>query len=236
MASRHLRLLGYLPVLALPSFATPSSAAEPVVVEAPPGIEAAGSEFSSRVDFAWGVALTSNYVSDGETQSGDRPALQAYGEISSGIVYSGIWLSTVKLEPDTAEFDLYWGLRPRFGPLSLDFNYTRYVYDQTGDCCGEWIAKVEVEVNDTLTFNGEFDYDPQSRDRSATIGLTLALADTLDFSSEIERDLVSGDNDWNAGLKWQATDTLSFDLRYYDSDQFSDRFVVTLAYDFSTAE
>ncbi len=233
MVTRHFLLAAFTALLAQPSFA-----AEPIgIIEAPEEAIAQDEGFSRRVDFAWGIAVTSNYVSSsGETQSDDRPAFQAYAEISSGIVYSGIWYSTVQLDPDSSEFDLYWGMRRDFGPLTLDVNYTRYFYDDTGDCCGEWIARADYKFSEPFGVFAKYVYDPQNEDRSATVGASLDLSDTLELSGELKEKFDSHDTSWNAGVTWQATDTLSLDLRYYDSERYDERYVVTLAYDFSTAQ
>lgn len=232
MVSRYLLLAAFC------ALAQPCLAAEPIqVIKAPEEAATQDDAFSDRVDFAWGIALTSNYVtSSGVTQSDDKPALQAYAEISSGIVYTGVWFSTVRLDPDTAEFDLNWGLRNDFGPLSVDVNYTRYFYDHTGNCCGEWIAKASYKLADPLSVSGKFVYDPQTRDRLASFGASLDLSDSLSLSGEIKEKLHNHDTSWNAGLTWQATDTISLDVRYYDSERYDERYVVTLAYDFSTAQ
>ena len=65
---------------------------------------------------------------------------------SYGIFYAGVWASTVDgesvdIDPDDRfEFDLSAGIRPTFGDLWLDLNYTRYIYDNSGDCCGDIIV------------------------------------------------------------------------------------------------
>jgi len=232
------RLALFVGALCMPVFlAYPCLAADrPSIVEAPGDLTDGTGGWSNRVDFAWGVAVTSNYISSGETQSNDRPAVQAYAELSAGIVYAGAWISSIEIEPDNAELDLYMGLRPTFGPVDLDLNYTRYINDKTGDCCGDFNAKASLKASDFLTLSGKFTYDPQSHDRSATFGTAIALNDSLEFSAELEQDLLSHDNNWNAGLKWQASDTISFDLRYHDSELYDERYVFTLAYDFSTAD
>ena len=212
----------------------PSGAAEepPLVIKAPE----AGNGWSDRIDFAFGAAATSNYVSDGFTQSGDGPALQAYGEISSGIFYSGIWMSSVELDGDNIEFDLYAGIRGEMGGIALDLSYYRYLYDESGDCCGEWIGKADIALGEKLTLNTEVDLDPQAAVIQATVGATLAVTDEWEFSGAIQENFDTRFADWNAGGTWSMTDQLSMDLRYYGSDADNDRFVATLAWDFSTAE
>jgi uncharacterized protein (TIGR02001 family) len=192
--------------------------------------------YDDRVELSWGVALASNYVSSGVTQSDDKPAFQAWGEIASGIVYAGIWLSTVELDPDNWEFDLSWGIRPSFGPLTLTVGYIRYVYDSTGDCCGEWVVDAEVEVSDRLSAFAEVSFDPQAEVADGTLGFTFGLTDSLDFSLEATEGLESGEADWNAGFTWSFNDNLSLDLRYHDADFADPRYVATLAWQGSTSQ
>ena len=214
------------------------AADSPAVVKLEPGLAEpkASQGYDDRVEFSWFVALTSNYISGGVTQSDDKPAFQAGGEIASGIVYAGIWLSTVELDPDNWEIDLSWGIRPQFGPLTVTAGYTRYLYDETLNCCGEWIVNAELELSDKLSVFAEIAFDPPTDSRDATAGFTLALADKLDFSAEYTDDLVTHDSDWNAGLVWKATDRLSADFRYFDSDLYDARFVVTVTWYGSTAK
>ncbi len=224
-------------LMVCPSFAHaqgPAGAAEgpAVVINAPEP----GNEWSDRIDFALGVAATSNYMSDGFTQSDEGPALQAYGEISSGIFYSGIWMSGVELDGDRIEFDLYAGIRGELGGIALDLSYYRYLYDESGDCCGEWIGKADIALGEKLTLNTEVDFDPQAVVIQGTIGATLAATDEWEVSGAIQENFDTGFSDWNAGVTWSMTDQLSMDLRYYGSDAHNDRIVATLAWDFSTAE
>ena len=191
--------------------------------------------FSDRVDFAWGIAVNSNYISDGLTQSADRPAMQGYGELSSGIVYSGVWLSTVDLDGDTAEIDFYAGIRPQFGPLAVDIAYTRYFFDVSGNCCGVWTGKADIAASDAITINWQADIDPQSEIATIAVGATFELAEKLGFSWTVHENLDDFATDWNAGLTWSMTDTASVDFRYHGSELYEERYVVTLAYDFSTA-
>lgn len=212
----------------------PAGGAEgpPLVIRA----RESGNEWSDRIDFAFGVAATSNYISDGLTQSADGPALQGYGEISSGIFYSGIWMSSVELDGDSIEFDLYAGVRGEIGGLALDLSYYRYLYDESGDCCGEWIGKADIALGEKLTLNTRLEIDPQAVVVHGVIGATVAITDSWEFTAAFQENFDTDFSDWNAGATWSMTDQLSMDLRYYGSDAHNDRLVATLAWDFSTAE
>jgi len=109
------------------------------------------------LSFSAGIALTSNYMSRGVTQSMNRPALQFYGEFESSGFYGGVWGSTVDFgpaDPDNMEIDLYAGYRFSVGEVSVDVGYARYMYDSSGDCCGELYGLVEYETGQTTVFGG----------------------------------------------------------------------------------
>ncbi|MCU0789555.1 MAG: TorF family putative porin [Nitratireductor sp.] len=233
----RLFLSGTLTVLA----STPSLAEEALHrTEGPPPeiISAPEPEnsYSDRIDVSFGVALTSNYMSDGITQTENGPAVQGYVEVSSGIFYSGIWLSNVKLDADRLETDLYAGIRGEMGGIDLDLSYYRYLYDDSGDCCGEWIGKADIPLGEKLTLNTRMDIDPQSVRVQATGGLTWEVSDDWEFSAAVQKSFDGSETDWNAGLTWSMTEEVSFDLRYYDSAIDDARFVATMAWDYSTGE
>ena len=127
---------------------------------------AAGGAGAQEFALNYGVALTSNYISDGATQSDDKPALQGYVEGSYGLFYGGVWSSTVdfpgdpEFGDDNLEFDLYAGVRPTLGDFSFDLSYYRYLYDSSGDCCGEFVLIAQYPVADFGEVGVEYDYDP----------------------------------------------------------------------------
>ena len=91
---------------------TPRRTVQPLV--ATPGVP---------FDVAFGVALTSDYVSRGITNSNSRPAIQGYIEPSVelpniGTAYINVWSSNVDYGEgfEGAEIDVAGGIRPQFGP------------------------------------------------------------------------------------------------------------------------
>lgn len=191
-------------------------------------------EIASQFDIAFGATVTSRYVSRGADNS-DGPAFQAYIEPSYGIFYAGVWTSTVDLAPDNWEIDLYAGIRPEFGDLSLDLGYARYLYDDTGNCCGEFYAKAEYAFTEQFSAGGELYFDP---DADATYGVAKAsvvLPYDVTLSGAVGGRLDSGSNatDWNVGLSYTFADTITLDARYHDSNFQAERFVVSLSFDTS---
>jgi uncharacterized protein (TIGR02001 family) len=199
---------------------------------------AAPAAAQSQPELYWGGAVTSNYISDGLTQSDDRPAVQAYVEVWQGIFYGGIWTSTVDFDSgDNVEIDLYAGVQPTFGDLEVDLSYYRYIYDNSGDCCGEFQLGLAYPMADQGAIAVGFEYDPEDDSKWGETALELNITPewiaggTLgtDFGTDgYDDDLVA----WDAGVKRSLGEIAWVDVRYYDSNLFSARGVVTIGFDF----
>lgn len=80
-------------------------------------------------DFAFGGKLMSDYNFRGISQSARGPSANIYGEFRYGWLYSGAAFWTTKLpNRPVGEVDLYAGIRPVFGDLTLDFGAWYYYY------------------------------------------------------------------------------------------------------------
>lgn len=198
-------------------------------------------QIASAFDVAFGVAVTSRYMSRGTALS-KGPALQGYIEPSYGIFYAGAWFSTITgdlggvVSEDDIELDLYLGIRPEFGNLSLDIGYARYLYDQSGDCCGEFYAKATYAFNDTFSAGGEIYFDPNSDATYGVLNGSIALPHDFSFSAAVGTYLDSKSDDvvdWNAGISYTFNDLVTLDGRYHDSNVDPARFVVSISFDTS---
>lgn len=199
-------------------------------------------EIAAQFDIAFGVAVTSRYISRGADNS-DGPAFQAYFEPSYGMFYAGVWTSTVDgalvgIDPnDDFEIDFYAGIRPEFGSLALDLGYARYVYSSSGDdCrCGEFYAKATYTFTDQLSAGGEIYYDPEWETTYGVLNAAVVLPYDVTLSAAYGEWLTSGDDrrDWNIGLSYTINDTFTVDGRYHDSNFDHGRFVVMLSVDSS---
>ena len=191
-------------------------------------------------DISFGVGVANNYISRGSTQSDDKPIVDGYMEATYGIVYAGVWASRVDFDPDDVEIDLYGGIRPEFGKLSLDLGYARYIYDSTGDLNGEFYAKGSYAFTDAFSLGGEYYFEPDA-DASWVAATTefSGLPYEISFSGSLGSDfgtLELGEDKvaWDAGLSRSfVDDTITLDLRYYDSNMDPGRFVARLAFDTS---
>jgi uncharacterized protein (TIGR02001 family) len=179
-----------------------------------------------------GAAVTTDYISDGETQSGGDPALQGYveAEHASGL-YLGAWASTVDLDGDSVELDLYLGFRNEIGPVSYDIGYFRYLYDESGDCCGELILALGYAVNDTVGLGLELTSDLEGTE-SVRPEVVLALPGDFELSGGVEFFSDDGGEAWDVGVSRPLTDTIGVDLRYHDASYVDEgTLVLTLSWD-----
>lgn len=197
-----------------------------------------------RLDFAYGLTITSNYISDGATQSDDKPALQGYVEGVYGLFYGGLWASTVSfpgdpvLGDDNMEIDAYVGVRPTVGDFDLDLSYYRYFYDRSGDCCGEFVLKAGYPMDDLGAVGVEFDYDPEAGTTwlEGTVG--LLMLDQFEVGGSVGTDFGTadwGERDkvaWDAGISKGLGKLATVDLRYHDSNYDPGRVVLSMDLDF----
>lgn len=206
-------------------------------------VTAGGAVAQDQPELHYGFGVTSNYIDDGATQSNDNPALQGYVEGSLGVFYGGVWASTVDFpgDPefgrDRAEFDLYAGVRKTFDLLTLDASYYRYLYDRSGDCCGEFQLAANYPMADLGALDAEFDYDPSGKTKWGRIGASLYFGQVWTAGGSVGTDFGSEDSGsrkvaYDVGLNRTLGDNANVDLRYYDSNFDPGHVVVSIGMDF----
>ena len=173
-------------------------------------------------DIAFGVTVTSDYIGRGFTQTNYGPAVQPWAELTLGMFYLGYWGSNTSLvsTPGNWEHDLSVGIRPEFGPVSLDLGYAQYIYD-TGNCCGEVYVKAEVSPVDPLTLGAGFWYGTGSISGATYAEVNAAVDLMYDFSASAAVGFIGGTaapyTTWNAGLTWNPVEPLEIDVRYHSA-------------------
>jgi uncharacterized protein (TIGR02001 family) len=222
--------LGHLAAASVAGFllVTPALAADfPIdapVMETPPA--------ESMFDVAFGVTLTTDYISRGFTQTDHGFAVQPWVELDYGMFYAGYWgsnVSPVSVSGANWEHDLSIGVRPTLGPVSLDLGYVRYIYDN-GDCCGEIYLKGSINPA-PATFGAAVFFDPDSSNAYFEANGKFELPHNFAVSGALGVQTY-GNSDpsvfsWNAGGSWSPLDWLTLDGRYYGGPT-ADRFVVAL--------
>jgi uncharacterized protein (TIGR02001 family) len=221
--------------VSLPMSALAQESAEPAPQEEAAQNEApeaeAAAEEESNVE--WSLALTSDYVFRGVTQTDYDPALQAgltYTFGDSGI-YVGGWASNVdfadSLGPDI-EFDAYIGWSHDINDeWNIDLSAVHYAYFGERDDYGsidftEVIGK--AAWNEMLTLTVAYAPDYSNLDYSSfylNLGGSWDLGNDFALNAGIGHTDFSDDNgsymDWNLGVSKQLG-PVNLALNYYDTD------------------
>lgn len=126
--------------------------------------------------FTANVALTSDYVFRGLSQTSGNPAVQGGVDYTHGIFYAGTWASNVDFDELGAgsgiELDLYGGVRPTVGPVNLDLGVIGYFYPGVTDIQGgpygegeldyvEAYAKATIAPTEHSTLGAAIYYSPE---------------------------------------------------------------------------
>ncbi len=182
------------------------------------------------------VALTTNYIYRGVSQTDDGPAIQGGFDYTHGIFYAGTWASSVDFGDDTTmEIDFYGGLAPEWNTVTFDIGVLYYAYPDSPDLPTGSQNFVEVyggasapvgpfEVGGTVSYSPDFYGEiGDAFYYQATVGLDLTEHTGLDAFgidaaygfSRFDDDLLGDDyDDFNVGATASALG-LDFDLRYF---------------------
>lgn len=197
------------------------------------------------VDLAFNVAVTSDYVFRGVSQTGEDPALSGGVDVTVDSFYAGAWASNVDFGDDTdAELDLYGGYRTEVGGYALDFGVVGYLYVNApggadydyvefkaaaSRAIGPFTGGVALYVSpDFFGADDEATYLELNGAYATTAGWTVSGAVGQQWL-DVSDDYVT----WNLGAAYTLTDNLSFDIRYHDTDIdgvdiAEERFVATI--------
>ncbi|MGR3660470.1 MAG: TorF family putative porin [Paracoccaceae bacterium] len=179
-----------------------------------------------------GVKLTSNYVSNGVTQSDDKPAVQPYLEVEVNKFYVGAWMSSVDLpENDKIELDLYVGYRQSFDSgLFVDVGYARYLYDDSGDCCGEAKLTLAYNIADRLGLIAAVAYNPDSGNFNNRFTAAYTITDKFAVAGTYGKNDGYQNNYWDVGATYAINDNVKLDARYYGATSGDEGLAVSLIF------
>jgi len=89
---------------------------------------------ASDIELSANVALTSNYVWRGMTQSDNSPAIQGGFDVAYEGAYVGVWGSNVDFNSEASvEIDIYIGYANDIAGITYDVNYCQYTYPGESD-------------------------------------------------------------------------------------------------------
>lgn len=185
------------------------------------GTAAAEGEFSGN------VALSTDYVWRGVSQSNGDMAISGGFDYSNGMFYAGVWASNVDFDDasDTnVELDFYGGVAGEFSNgLGWDLGLIYYTYPDAEDEDLDFLeltAALSYEFEGGLGLGGAVFYDPDNKNTyiEATAGYALTEAFGVDASvGNYSFDGGGGYTNWSIGGTYSALG-FDFDLRYWDTD------------------
>ena len=129
------------------------------------------------------VAVANMYYWRGLDLGAGDPALIGDVNVSANGFYAGLWASSGDAVLGT-EWDFYAGYKFSAGPLSVDLNYTTYMYPSTKS------SAAFVEEGEVVT---ETEYAPLGFDDIADFAVTLGYAPTEDLSFSLMHRVGAGE-------------------------------------------
>lgn len=189
-----------------------------------------GTAYAQEVDFSVNVGVASDYVFRGASQTDEGPQIFGGADLSSGIFYAGVWASNVDFGDETdAEIDLYAGIKPVVGPVTLDLAaiYYGYLNEPSGAEYAYWELKAAGSFEaGPATLGAAFYYSPEffgetGKALYSEVNAAFSPADKWTVNGALgyqDVDEAASYTTWNVGVSYAFTDNFSGDLRYHGSD------------------
>ncbi len=161
-----------------------------VVVLSAPSIHTQAADIGNGLDLSGNLAIASNYIWRGQTQTGNEEAIQGGLDLAheSGL-YIGTWASNIS---GGSEFDYYGGYAAELAGIGFDLGVIAYRYPQSSSSNFEetylGVSKTFGSVDTGVTFYSGHDSSPDAWDLSlgtdlGGIGATLGYTDYDSTSS-----------------------------------------------------
>ena len=207
---------------------------------------AAGAQDAPAGAWSFNAGVASDYVFRGISQTMEDPQVFAGADYVYDIFYAGAWASNVDFGDETdAEYDLYAGVTPSFGPIAANLGVIYYGYVNAPEDTVDY-DYVEVKAAASVpvgaaTFGAATYYSPEFFGETGEAWYTelnaaLSPMEGLTYSAAFghqDIELADDYNTWNLGLAYAFTDNIVGDLRFHDTDVEAcgicdERLVVTL--------
>jgi len=199
-----------------------------------------------RPEFSANVALTTDYVFRGFSQTEEGPAIQGGFDVTYKMFYAGVWASNLDFGGDdfnndiaNIEIDVYAGITHKFGAVEADLGVIYYAYPGAEDAAGEF-DYLEVkfglsgDLTDKIGLSGTLYYSPEYFGETGETltyegGISIALGTygrfsptftgTIGYTDFLDSAFEDGSYTyWNAGVEVGFAEKFTLDLRYWDTD------------------
>jgi len=234
---------GVLGAFLLAGAALPAAAAD--LYGSAPAAPVEVADPSHKLSLSANVALTTDYVFRGVTQTDENPALQGGFDATYNIFYAGVWASNVDFgggpfgqDIANLEIDYYAGIAPKWNGITFNVGGLYYTYPGAFDPGAE-LDYFELKTGASYTFAEKLtlgitnywspEFTGETGDADALeLSAAYALANKwFNFFTPTVSGLVGwqwvDDIDvdytyWNVGLTLGFLENWSADVRYWDTD------------------
>ena len=200
-------------------------------------VMASSAAMADGLSFGGGIAVTTNYLSDGLSETGNRPAVQPYFEVSKNGFYGGVFASNVR-DPDgnRVALDISAGYRGEIAAgLGYDFGYTHHFLNRTRSASGELSAAIDYPLGQRATVTAEASYDVSEKTFGGNLGAEYLLSDAWTANAVIGQSDATVGRFWGAGVAYRVNDRTSLELQYQDTATTKGLAALTLTYGFGEA-
>ena len=150
---------------------------------------------TSDIEVSANIALTSNYIWRGMTQSDDSPAVQGGFDLGYKGFYAGVWGSNIDFGEGadaSAEFDFYAGYANEIAGIGYDIGYVQYTYPNDTDALNFGEAYLGLSYDfEVVAINGKYYVGIETNDGDPEDGYELGVSVPLPW--EISADATYGD-------------------------------------------
>ena len=180
------------------------------------------------------LAVTTDYVFRGYTQTGEDAAVQGGVDWAgpSGW-YIGAWASKIDFGPEddaSMEIDIYGGYAWQVNDVSYDLGVIYYAYPGADEMSGYDFVEAYLSLGydlEAVSLSAAIHFTPDNFGETGngwylTGGLSRALSESLSVDANVGFSQVTPDFgedylDWNLGLNYSLS-RFAMDLRYHDTD------------------
>ena len=196
---------------------------------------------AQEVSVSGNVAITTDYVWRGISQSDGDMAISGGFDLESGGFYAGTWVSNVDFN-DASDTNIEWDFYAGFGgdltdSVSYDLGLIYYAYPDSGDLDYDFVelyGGLSTEFEGGLGLSGYIYWDPDNESFYVEAAAGFALTDTFGVDATVGNYSFDGGGDYtnySIGASLATSVGLDLDLRYWSADAsgVDDVFVFTVA-------
>lgn len=178
--------------------------------------------------------VTASYSVRTPTTPRAEPTIHGRVEGAAGGVYGGLRAATLDRQEHEARFDIYLGLRPDIGPLSVDLAYTRRMDETGGGCCGAVALSLGRPFGEGGALSARLNLDSVTETALTEAQASMALPRDYRIRGSISsrfstRDLSADPRlAVDLGASRAITDSVTVNLRFQEASQAPGRAALSL--------